>query len=51
LASSLSDIDTLRKRIDELGYKIMNELKEHYFFEDIIAMTILKNKKANMQDE
>jgi len=51
LASSLSDIDTLRKGIDELGYKIMSELKEHYFFEDIIAMIILKNKKANMQDE
>ena len=51
LASSLSDIDTLRKKIDELGYRIKSELKEHYFFEDIIAMTILKNKKVNMHDE
>jgi len=51
LASSLSDIDTLRKKIDELGYRIRSELKEHYFFEDIIAITILKNKKINMQKE
>jgi release factor glutamine methyltransferase len=51
LASSLSDIDTLRKKIDELGYRIKSELKEHYFFEDIIAMIILKNKKVNMHDE
>jgi len=51
LASSLSDIDTLRKKIDELGYRIKSELKEHYFFEDIIAITILKNKKINMQKE
>jgi len=51
LASSLSDIGTLRKKIDELGYRIRSELKEHYFFEDIIAITILKNKKINMQKE
>jgi len=51
LASSLSDIDTLRKKINELGYRIKSELKEHYFFEDIIAMTIVKNKnkKINAQ--
>ena len=51
LASSLSDVDMLRKKIDELGYKIKSELKEHYFFEDIIAITILKDKKADIQDE
>jgi len=51
LASSLSDVDMLRKKIDELGYRIKSELKEHYFFEDIIAITILKNKKADIQDE
>jgi len=56
LASSLSDVDMLRKKIDELGYRIKSELKEHYFFEDIIAITMLKNtklrnKKADIQDE
>jgi len=56
LASSLSDVDMLRKKIDELGYRINSELKEHYFFEDIIAITMLKNtklknKKADIQDE
>jgi len=45
LASSLSDVDMLRKKIDELGYRIKSELKEHYFFEDIIAITMLKNTK------
>ena len=42
LASSLSDVAMLRKKIDELGYRIKSELKEHYFFEDIIAITMLK---------
>jgi len=56
LASSLSDVDMLRKKIYELGYRIKSELKEHYFFEDIIAITMLKNtklknKKADIQDE
>ncbi|MGC9098987.1 MAG: HemK2/MTQ2 family protein methyltransferase [Candidatus Micrarchaeia archaeon] len=40
IASSLSDFEGLKERIKELGYRIDDIIKEHYFFEDIIALTL-----------
>mgnify|MGYP001626377872 FL=1 len=40
IASSLSDFEGLNKRINELGYKTNDIAKEHYFFEDIIALIL-----------
>ncbi|MGC8662755.1 MAG: HemK2/MTQ2 family protein methyltransferase, partial [Candidatus Micrarchaeia archaeon] len=37
-ASSFGNLKKLEKKIKELGYKIKMILKEHYFFEDIIAI-------------
>ncbi|MGC8710666.1 MAG: HemK2/MTQ2 family protein methyltransferase [Candidatus Micrarchaeia archaeon] len=42
IASSLSDFDGLKKSIEELGYEVKDLAKEHYFFEDIIALTLAK---------
>ncbi len=40
IASSLSDFEGLNRRINELGYKTNDIAKEHYFFEDIIALIL-----------
>ncbi|MGC8888398.1 MAG: HemK2/MTQ2 family protein methyltransferase [Candidatus Micrarchaeia archaeon] len=42
IASSLSDFEGLKKEIEELGYAVEEMLKEHYFFEDIMALILAR---------
>ncbi len=38
--SSFADLETLKKAVGDAGMRIIEEMKEHYFFEDIIAYHI-----------
>jgi release factor glutamine methyltransferase len=42
IASSLSNFEGLKKEINKLGYIIEDIMKEHYFFEDIIALILTR---------